>query len=145
MRFFHLFLDPELKKDYMANNYLPPVIQIPSSLLITAITQSSPMVVSVEIGNSTTEANTYIVGMAIRLFVPKTYGMFQANNLVGTITSINGLNFTLNLDSSLFDPFVIPSGNVEQPASISPNGSRNLQYNNNTNLVPFQSLNNIGN
>jgi hypothetical protein len=71
--------------------------------------------------------------------------MIQANNLVGTITAINGLNFTLNLDSSLFDPFVIPTGNVEQPATIAPFGSRNLQYNNQTDLVPFQSLNNIGN
>ena len=129
----------------MTNQYLKPVIQIPSSLQITNITQSAPMIVSVEIANPTTEANIYIVGMAIRLFVPVTFGMIQANNLVGTITAINGLNFTLNLDSSLFDPFVIPTGNVEQPATIAPFGSRNLQYNNQTDLVPFQSLNNIGN
>lgn len=129
----------------MPNQYLSPVITIPSSLLITAITQSSPMVVTVSIGNITTEANTYIVGMAVRLFVPKTYGMYQANNLVGTIVSISGSNFTLNLNSSQFDAFIVPSGNVEVPASISPAGSRNLEYNNSTNEVPFQSLNNIGN
>jgi hypothetical protein len=103
------------------------------------------MVISVQVGNSTTESNTYIVGMAVRLFVPVSYGMYQANNLVGTITAINGLNFTLNLDSSLFDAFVIPSGMAITPASVSPNGSRNLQYDNSTDLVPFQSLNNIGN
>jgi hypothetical protein len=130
----------------MANQYLPPVIQIPSSLLITSISQSAPMLIGVAIQNTTTEANTYIVGMAVRLMVPQSYGMYQANNLVGTIIAINGLNFTLNLDSSQFDPFVIPSGiTVEQPATIAPNGSRNLQYNNSTDLVPFQSLNNIGN
>jgi len=130
----------------MPNQYLPGVIAIPSSLVITNITQSAPMVVSVAIGNTTTEANTYIVGMAIRLFVPVTYKMYQANNLVGTITAINGLDFTLNLDSTLFDAFVIPSGNVEQPATIAPNGSRNYQYTNDSSLaVPFQSLNNIGN
>ena len=129
----------------MANQYLPPVIQIPSSLLITSISQSSPMIIGVSIQNPTTEANTYIVGMAVRLMVPNTYGMYQANNLVGTIKAINGSNFTLNLDSSSFDPFVVPSGNVEQPATIAPNGSRNLQYNNSTDQVPFQSLNNIGN
>jgi hypothetical protein len=103
------------------------------------------MVIGVAVQNTTTEANTYIVGMAVRLMVPQTYGMYQANNLIGTITEINGLNFTLNLDSSLFDAFVVPSGNVEQPATIAPNGSRNLQYNNSTGVVPFQSLNNIGN
>lgn len=107
------------------------------------------MVVSVFIGNTTTEANTYIVGMAIRIFVPIAYGMYQANNLIGTIVEINGADFTLNLDSSLFDPFMvpeIPTGRIiENPASICPSGSRNLQYNNTTNLVPFQALNNRGN
>lgn len=129
----------------MVNQYLPPVIQIPSSLLITNITQSSPMLVTVSIGNSTTEANTYIPGMAVRLFVPTTYGMYQANNLVGTIIGISGSDFALNIDSSLFDTFVIPADNTVTPASLSPAGSRNLQYDNSTDLVPFQSLNNIGN
>lgn len=103
------------------------------------------MVITVAIGNTSTEANTYIVGMAVRLFVPVTYGMIQANNLVGTIIAINGSDFSLNINSSGFDPFVIPSGNVEQPATIAPSGSRNLEYNNQTSKVPFQSLNNIGN
>lgn len=130
----------------MPNQYLPPVIQIPSSLLITAITQAFPMVITVAIGNTSTEVNTYIVGMAVRLFVPKSYGMFQANNLVGTITAINGSNFNLDLDSSQFDPFIVPSGNMEQPSTIAPAGSRNYQYTNGSSLyVPFQSLNNIGN
>jgi hypothetical protein len=129
----------------MANQYLKPVITVPSSLLITAITQSMPMVVTVAIGNTTTEANTYIVGMAVRLFVPVSYGMRQANNLVGTITAVNGSNLTLGINSLFFDAFVIPTGKTEQPASISSFGSRNLQYNNNTDLVPSQSLDNIGN
>jgi hypothetical protein len=130
----------------MPNQYLKPVIQIPSSLLITAITQTSPMVITVAIGNATTEAITYIPGQAVKLMVPITYGMYQANGLVGTINAVNGMNLTLNIDASQFDPFVIPSGNVVAPATISPNGSRNLQYTNGTSLaVPFHSLNNIGN
>ena len=130
----------------MVNQYLKPVITIPSSLTITAITQSAPMVITVAINNAASEAVTYIVGMAVRLNVPQTYKMFQAKNLVGTIIEINGLNYTLNIDSSQFDAFVVPSGNVEQPATISPNGSRNLEYNNITsNNVAFKNLNNIGN
>jgi hypothetical protein len=130
----------------MPNQYLKPVIAVPSSLLITAITQSLPMMITVAIGNVTTEANTYIVGMAVRLFVPVSYGMYQANKLVGTITEINVNVFTLDLDSTTFDPFVIPFVTSEAPASISPNGSRNLQYNNaTTRFAPFRSLNNIGN
>jgi len=129
----------------MANQYLPGVIVSPSSLLITNITNSERMIVSVTIGNPSTEVNTYIIGMAVKLFVPKSYGMYQANNLVGTIIDINVSDFTLNIESTLFDAFVIPSGNAETPASISPSGSRNLQYNNYTRDVPFKSFNNIGN
>ncbi len=130
----------------MANAYLPGVVQIPSSLLITAATRAFPMVITVAIGNTSTEANTYIVGQNVRMTVPTTYGMFQANGLVGTITAVNGSNLTLNLDSSGFDAFVVPSGvTVQQPASIAPFGSRNLEFSNQTNQVPFQSLNNIGN
>jgi hypothetical protein len=130
----------------MPNQYLPPVIQIPSALNITAISQTLPMVIAVTPGNSVSQVNDYIVGMAVRLNVPQTYKMFQANGLVGTITAISGPNFTLNLDSSQFDAFVVPTGNTEQPATIAPNGSRNLQYTNGTSLnVPFQSFNNIGN
>ena len=105
------------------------------------------MIVSVIVANDSTEVNTYIVGMAVRLFIPYTYRMFQANNLVGTIKSISGSDFALDIDSSLFDPFVVPSGRtIEQPATISPAGSRNYEYTNGSSLaVPFQSYNNQGN
>lgn len=131
----------------MPNYYLPPVNTIPNSLLISAITQSLPMVVSVILANNapTPRVNTYHVGMNVRLFVPRTYGMYQADNLVGTIISINGNDLALNLDSTSFDSFSIPMTLVETPASISPYGSRNLEYDNTTDWVPFQSLNNIGN
>lgn len=130
----------------MPNIYLPGVVTIPSSLQIIAITQASPMVITLETPDPVTQANTYIVGMAVKLNVPISYGMFQANGLTGTITAISGLNFTLNIDSSQFDAFVAPSGSSGvQPATIAPNGSRNLQYSNQTGEVPFQSLNNIGN
>ena len=129
----------------MSNQYLKPVIQIPSALEITAISQSLPMTITVQVDNAASQVNTYIVGMAVKLFVPYNFGMFQANNLVGTITAISGSVFTLNLDSSQFDPFVIPATG-EQPATIAPNGSRNYQFTNGSNqAVPFQSYNNIGN
>ena len=127
-----------------SNVYLPGTIQIPSSLNITSITNSYPMVVTAII-NPVTEANTYIVGQVVRLTVPPTYGMFQANGLQGQILAISGLQFSLDIDSSQFDVFSMPSGNAEQPASLAPSGSRNLEFNNSTAQVPFQSLNNINN
>ncbi len=127
----------------MANQYLPGVIQIPSSLLITNITNSSPMVVSFTVPS--TGSNTYIPGQVVRLSVPRPYGMFQANGLTGKILTAGSSSMTLNIDSTLFDVFVVPSGNVEQPATLSPSGSQNLEFSNLTDQVGFQSLNNIGN
>lgn len=131
----------------MANQYLPGVNTIPNSLVITAITNTSPMMVTTTLANTapTPRVNTYQIGMNVKLYVPITYGMFQANGLVGTIIGLNGNVFTLNLNSTLFDTFSIPFSQVESPASLSPYGSRNLEFNNSTNEVPFQSLNNIGN
>lgn len=84
--------------------------------------------------------------MAVKLTVPVAYGMFQADNLVGTITEILGSDLSLNIDSRKFDVFTNnPSAIDTQPASISPAGSRNYEYNNNSRKVPFQSLNNLGN
>lgn len=124
-----------------ANTFLPPTPVIPGFLVITAITQTNPMVVTI----TDSDENTYIVGQAVYLSVPASYGMFQANGLTGVITAISGTNFTLNINASQFDAFVVPSVGKEQPATISPSGSRNLQYSNLSTKVPFQSLNNQGN
>lgn len=131
----------------MANQYLPGVNTIPNSLVITDITRSMPMVVSATLVNTAPNprVNTYKISMNVKLYVPQTYGMYQANGLVGTILSISGNDFTLNLDSTSFDAFVIPVSSGESPASLSPYGSKNLEYDNLTLEVPFQSLNNIGN
>ena len=130
----------------MTNNLLPGVNTIPNSLIITAITQALPMVVTATLANNAPNprVNTYQVGMNVRLYVPPTYGMYQANGLVGTIIGLSGNNFTLALDSTQFDAFSLPVSQVDSPASLAPFGSRNVEYNNSTN-VAFESLNNIGN
>lgn len=127
-----------------ANQYLPGVIAIPSSLLITSMTQSYPMEVGISV-NPVTASNTYIAGQLVRLNVPYSYGMFQANGLTVKVISNNGTSLTLDVNSSTFDTFVIPPSTAETPASLSPAGSRNLEFNNTTDQVPFQSLNNQGN
>jgi hypothetical protein len=128
-----------------ANYYLPGVVTIPSALQITSISQSSPMIMDTTY-DPVTSSNTYIPGMVVKLVVPKSYGMFQANGLFGKILNVIGSIFTLALDSSNFDPFVVPGATAEQPASIVPSGSNNTQYDNTTVYnLPFKSLNNIGN
>ncbi len=127
----------------MPNAYLPPVITIPSALQISAITQAFPMVVNCT--QNSDEQNVYIPGMLVRLNIPPSYGMQQANGLTAQILSVTGLNISLLIDSTMFDPFVVPGSTAEQPASLAPSGSRNLSYDNTTNKVAFQSLNNMGN
>lgn len=126
------------------NPYLIGTIQIPSSMVITDITNAYPMVVTVSV-NPVTESFTYIPGQFVRLNVPYDYGMFQANGLTPQILAVNGLSLSLDLDSTNFDVFSTPPTGSFGPATLSPNGSRNLTLNNTTVQVPFQSLDNRGN
>ncbi len=119
-----------------ANTYLPGTPCGPLSLLITAIAQTSPMAVTLAVSND------YVVGQLVRLTVPDSYGMYQADQLTGNIVDKVGLQLFLDIDARNFDPFVVPAVYQERPASIAPAGSRNL-YNNTT--VPFHSLTNTGN
>lgn len=117
-----------------ANTLLAISPVAPPYLLISNITQANPMVVTV------TTSNSYVVGQIVHLTVPYPYGMIQADQQNGQITAINGLTFSLNIDSTQYDAFTTPSGNVPQPASLSPAGSRNLY---NVNFVPFHSINGL--
>jgi hypothetical protein len=127
-----------------SNTYLPGTIQIPSSIDIIAATNAYPMVVTLDV-NDLTESNTYIPGQLVRLTIPITYKMFQADGLVVRVLEVNGSDLSLDVDSRQFDPFVLPAAGQQQPASLAPSGSRNLSLNNLTGQVPFQSLNNRGN
>lgn len=114
----------------VGNTYLPISPVAPYTLLIANITQTSPMVVTV------TTTNSYVVGQIVHLTVPDDYGMIQADQLNAKIITIDGLNFSLNIDATQFDAFVTPSVGV-MPASLSPAGSNNLY---NFNFVPFHSI-----
>jgi hypothetical protein len=125
-----------------ANYYLAPVIQIPSALEITAISQSFPMVITTS--SNTDQVNTYIAGQNVKLIIPATWGMQQANQKTANIVSVNSNQLSVNIDSTLFDPFANPNDG-SGPASLAPSGSKNLQYSNITNNIAFQSYDNIGN
>lgn len=125
-----------------ANTYLPPVISIPSALEITAISQSNPMIITTSMNND--QVNTYIPGQNIKLIIPVTWGMWQANQLTTQIIAVNDNQFSVNVNSINFDPFSNPNDG-SGPASLAPSGSKNLQFSNNTNQIGFQSLDNIGN
>lgn len=126
----------------MANNiYLPPTQVIPKRLSLVAITNSNPCVVTV------LESNSYIVGQSFHFSVPPSYGMVEIDQMTGNILAISGLNFSISINTTQFSPFVMPGVGItiERPATVSPAGSNNLQFNNLTNDVPFHNLNNTGN
>lgn len=116
----------------MANNiFLPPSPVSPPFLTISSISNSYPCSVVV------VETNTYQIGQLCYFSVPFSYGMFQINSLSGSITNIVGQTFTIDIDTSNFDVFVIPSPGKEMPATLCSAGSRNLY---NFLQVPFHSL-----
>lgn len=116
-----------------ANQYLPPSPVIPMALAITNITNSYPMVVTVQ-GD-----NTYVLGQLVTLSVPNSYGMFQANGLKGMVLTSVGQTISLNLNSIPFDLFVTPANPTQTP-SLSPSGARNIY---NITQVPFHSENGL--
>ena len=125
------------------NEYLPPTITTPSTLIITQITNAYPLVVTVAVGFD--EADTYRIHQTIKFIVPSDYGMPQINGLIGKIISVSGFNLTVDLDSSQFSPFIQNPVTKQQLPLIAPYGSNNLQFNNFTNWVPFRSFNDRGN
>lgn len=127
----------------MPNVYLPGVIQIPSMLLIMGISQSFPAVIDFTVPD--TGSNAYLRGQLVRLTVPRGWGMYQANGLTVKILSVGVSTMIVDMDSTYFDAFIDGSATSTTPASLSPAGSRNLEFSNQTRQVPFQSLNNIGN
>lgn len=78
-----------------------PMFQ-PAMRLIASITQTNPAVVT------TTFAHNYITGEIVRLDIPLASGMQQIDKKQGTITIITPTSFSIDIDSSLFDAYVIP-------------------------------------
>lgn len=92
-----------------------------------------------------TGENTYQSGQVVKLNIPKTYGMSQANGLTGKILTVGVNSMTLAIDSRQFDSFAVPADGLPTPATLTPYGSQNLQFNNVTSQVPFQPFNDRGN
>jgi len=67
----------------------------------------------------------YGTGLIARLYIPDGFGMVQANELKGIITKINDTQFTIDIDTTNFDAFIIPNyqpGAFGTPAQVVPVG-----------------------
>ncbi len=116
---------------YYAN---PQPIFQPAMRLIASITQSSPAVVT------TTFAHQYITGTVVRLDIPQACGMPQANTLTGAISVIDSTSFYIDIDTTQFQAFVIPTfeAHVASNAMVVPIGEINETLKAATqNVLPF--------
>lgn len=83
-------------------SFATPIFQ-PAMRVVTAITNANPASVTTSLNH------LYITGMIVRLDIPPGVGMQQANQLTGTIFVTGSTTFTISIDTTAFDPFVIPS------------------------------------
>lgn len=84
-------------------------IFMPAVREIAGISLTNPAIVV------TTFDHGYLDGAIVRLHIPQYFGMEQANNLKGSITLLSATAFTIDIDTTTFDPFLIPTY-LPQPA-----------------------------
>lgn len=103
--------------------------------LISGITQAIDAVVT------TTFDHDYETGDIVRLYIPKGWGMVQANKLQGEIIVESSTTFSITIDSTGFDAFVTPpdpSSFVLSVAHVVPIGEVNSKLTSATrNILPF--------
>lgn len=85
---------------------------VPQMENIASITLGYPTIVE------TTEDNGYLDGCIIRLVIPPAWGIPQINGQYAPITVISSTEFSMDIDSTFFDPLVAPSSPVQVPQTI---------------------------
>lgn len=95
----------------------------PAEIGIIAITNANPAVVTtgtvtLDSGNMqvvTAVNNNYKSQLIVRIRIPDDYGMKQLNKFKGTITVLSSTTFSIPIDTTTFDQFVIPVQVNPQP------------------------------
>ncbi len=88
----------------------------PQFLYITEITQATQAVVRTSVDPS----QYYVVGMKIHFSIPYSFGMYQMNQLTGTIVAVSAANYTVtvDIDSSAFSAFAFPASASSPTAQL---------------------------
>lgn len=92
---------------------------MPAARDIVAISNASPLQVT------TSFAHSYLSGLIVRLYIPRNFGMVILNKVKGSILVTGPTTFTMNIDSTHLDPFVVPAdqpGDNLTPAQVVPVG-----------------------
>jgi hypothetical protein len=88
----------------------------PQFLYITEITKATQAVVR----TSVDPTQYYVVGMKIHFSIPYSFGMYQMNQLTGTIVAVSAANYTMtvDIDSSAFNTFAFPASTASPTAAL---------------------------
>jgi len=108
---------------------------------ILSITQAEQALVTTTFDGINPGSHQYSTGLIVRLYVPVGFGMVQANQLYGPITVVNDTQFTIPINTTDFDTFVVPAfqpGAFGTPAQSVPIGELNSMLTNATeNVLPY--------
>lgn len=92
---------------------------------ILSITQDNPALITTTYDGINPAAHQYMDGLIVRLRIPKGFGMEGIDEFQGIVTVINDTQFTLPLDTTTLNAFVVPAyqpGNNGTPAQVVPIG-----------------------
>lgn len=95
---------------------------------ILSITNAENTLVTTTFDGINPGKHQYSTGLIVRLFIPYGFGMVQANELYAPITVVNDTQFTMPIDTTNFDAFVVPAyqpGAFGTPAQAIPTGEVN--------------------
>lgn len=93
----------------MANIAVQFPVYKPAMRIILAITNAPLASVTTSLDGTTPGNHGYISGTIVRLDFAPGYGMVQANQLTGTIVVTGLTTFTIDIDTTLFQPFAFPA------------------------------------
>lgn len=126
----------------MANYYavVNPTFQ-PAMRNILSITQAEEALITTTFDGIIPGDHDYLTGLIVRLIVPDGFGMVQANELYGPITVTSSSTFTIPINTTSFDPYVVPAynpGHFGTPGQVVPIGEINELLNQSTeNVLPY--------
>ena len=88
----------------------------PQFLYVTAVSQATQAVVT----TSVNPGNYYVVGMKVHFSIPYSFGMYQLNELTGTILAINQATYqmTIDINTSAFTAFAFPDSTASPGATL---------------------------
>jgi len=85
-----------------------PVYQ-PKMCAVIAITNANPALVTTSLDGINPGNHQYINNLIVRIDLPLGYGMQQINQQFAPITVVNDTQFTIAIDTTMYDTFSIPT------------------------------------